>query len=605
MFERFTVGLLTVCCVTICAGASLSAAEAKPATPVVAVFELPRKITDRPPVEDPLLGNIGAESLRSLLGRIRKAKDDDGVVAGILLLGESEPTLAQIEELRQGLEEFAARKPLYGHADSVHFKNYVLLTGATRASTVPTGDLWVNGLALQEVYVRGLLDWLQVQPDFLTCGKYKSAAEMFMLKESSPEAREMHNWLLDGLFDSSVAMISRSRKVSEEQVKAWIEQGIFTAESAKAAGLIDAVESREQLLAYVKSQHGSTLKLNKKYAKKSVDEIDLENPFAVLQLWAKLLSDSRPSKSTKNAIAVVHIDGPIMLGKPEASLFGSNEAAYSEEIRKALDQVADEPRIRGVVLRVNSPGGSATASEVMLQAVQNVQSLKPVVVSMGGAAASGGYYVSSRSEYLFADATTITGSIGVVGGKLATEAMWTRVGINFDEIQRGKRATLMTTDKPWSADEKADIQKWMDEIYGVFKQHVVDGRKDKLKKPIDDIAGGRVYTGKQALELGLVDELGTLSDAIHYVAKKQGLEDYEIRSFPEQKNFLEQLMADLGDSKSDDKRLSVGLLSQVAPVLKQLDPARMQMVEAALRQLDCLQTDGVMLTVPVLQVTDH
>ncbi|SFI53234.1 protease-4 [Planctomicrobium piriforme] len=585
--------------------AGLQAAEAKPATPVVAVFELHGQITDKPPAEDPLLGNIGAESLQSLLTRLKKAGKDEAVAAVVVLLDSVSLSTAQVEELRQTLREVGEKKPVYAHADSVTTKTYALLTAANRVSMSPTGDVWVNGLAMEELYVRGLLDMLGVQPEFLTCGKYKSAAEMFMRKESSPEALEMHNWLLDSLFTSVVDMIAVSRKVEPAVVKKWIDQGLYSSETAKEANLIDAVESREELLAFLKTTHGATLKLDKSFGKKKAPDIDLENPFAMMQIWAQLLSESQPTKSTKNAIAVVHIDGPIMLGKAESSLLGSSDGAYSESIRKALDKVADEPRIRAVVLRVDSPGGSATASEIMLKAVRNVQTQKPVIVSMGGVAASGGYYVSCRGSRIFADATTITGSIGVVAGKLATDAMWTRIGVNFDQLERGKRAGIMTSDKPWTADEKQELQKWMDSVYGVFKQHVVDGRGDKLKKPIEDMAGGRVFTGKQALELGLVDEIGSLNDAIAYTAKQVNLEDYEIRTFPEQKNFIEQLLADLGDQKKDDKRLSTGLWSAIAPALQTLDPERAAMIRQALLQLDCLQSERVMLTSPVLRLLDR
>lgn len=584
----------------------VQAAEEKNSAPppgTVAVFELHGHVSDKPPVEDPLLGNLGAESLQDLISRLNKAAKDDKVVAVVLVLDGATLETAQVEELREAIQDVKAAKPVYAHADSLTTGQFLLLSAASRVSMAPTGDAWITGLFGEELYLRGLLDMLGVQPEFLTCGDYKSAAEMFMRKSASPAAAEMKNWLFDSLYDSTQQMIAQSRNVAPEQVRQWLDQGLFSAESAREAALIDAVESREQLLAFIKQQHGATLKLDKRYAKKTGPQIDLENPFAMMQLWAQLLGGTKPAKSTKNAIAVVHIDGPIMLGKSEPSLFGTSEAAYSEEIRKTLDKVADDPRIRAVVLRINSPGGSATASEIMLQAVQNVKTQKPVIVSMGHVAASGGYYVSCRGDRIFADATTITGSIGVVAGKLATDQMWQKIGVNFDSVQRGKRAGLMHSPKPWSDDDKREIQHWMDHVYGVFKQHVTEGRKEKLAKPIDDIAGGRVYTGAQALKLGLVDEIGTLNDAVLYAAKQVNLEDYEIRTFPKQPNFMEQLLIDLGEpKKEDDKRISAGLWSAVLPLLQAVEPERVRMVQQALKQLDFLQQERVMLTAPVLRI---
>ncbi len=602
---RFLSTILATACLMSEFVTIARAADEKPAPTTIAVFELHGKLSDQPPVEDPLLGNLGAESLQSLVTRLKKAGTDDTIAAVVLLLNDFSLSTAQVEELRQALKQVREKKPVYGHADAVNTRTYALLTSSSRVSLSPTGDAWINGLAMEGLYVRGLLDMLNIQPEFLTCGEYKSAAEMFMLKEASTKAKEMNNWLLDSTYTSTIALIAEGRGVETEKVKSWIDQGLFSAETAKTANLIDAVESREQLHAFLKEKHGVTIKLDKKYAKKKLGDIDLENPFAVMQLWAQLLSGSKAKKSTKNAVAVVHISGPIMLGKPEQSLFGGSESAYSEPIRNALGRVNEDPRIRAVVIRVDSPGGSATASEVMLQAIRNVQSSKPVVVSMGSVAASGGYYVSARGDRIFADATTITGSIGVVAGKIATHDMWSRIGVNFDMLKRGKRAGMLTSSKPWTPDERDELQKWMDDVYSVFKNHVVEGRKDKLKKPIDELAGGRVFTGKQALEFGLVDEIGTLSDAIAYAAKKVELEDFEVRTFPEPKNFLEQLFEDVGDKKQDEKRLSAGIWSAILPAMESIDPEHASMIGQAIQQLDHLKSERVMLTAPVFRVIDR
>ena len=214
-------------------------------------------------------------------------------------------------------------------------------------------------------------------------------------------------------------------------------------------------------------------------------------------------------------IGIVYVEGMILTGKPEPSPFRSEPGnAYSTPLRKALDKLADDKDVKAVVLRVNSPGGSAVASEIILNAAQRVKVKKPVIVSMGSVAASGGYYVSMAGDRIFADPATITASIGVFGGKLATTDMWNRIGVTWSSSRRGANAAMFSSDAVFSESERNKVQGWMNEVYGAFKGHVVAARGAKLKKPIEELAGGRVYTGQQALDLGLVDEMGGLEDAI-------------------------------------------------------------------------------------------
>src|SRR5205085_4145641 len=234
-------------------------------------------------------------------------------------------------------------------------------------------------------------------------------------------------------------------------------------------------------------------------------------------------------KSEKNAVGIVYVDGTIALGTGKSSPFGGATGAHSTDIRKALDDAARDDSIKAVVLRVDSPGGSAVASEIILDATRRVKAKKPFVVSMGDVAGSGGYYVACASDVIFADESTITGSIGVVSGKLVTSGAWKKIGVTFKSYKRGENAGMLSSDEPFSKTERERMQGYMDEIYNVFKGHVVAIRGKKLAKPIDELAGGRVYTGKQALELGLVDRIGTLEDAIQYVAKEAKVSGYEVR----------------------------------------------------------------------------
>jgi protease-4 len=268
-----------------------------------------------------------------------------------------------------------------------------------------------------------------------------------------------------------------------------------------------------------------------------------------------------------------------------------------------LDKAAADDSIKAVVLRVNSPGGSATASEIILDATRRLKARKPFVVSMGDIAGSGGYYVACAADTIFADATTLTGSIGVLAGKLATTEMWRKVGITFKEYKRGQNAGLLSSDEVFTESERARMRLFMHDIYGVFKKHVTDIRGDRLKKPIDDLAGGRVYTGRQALELGLVDRLGTMSDAVVFVADLAKVGDYDVRVLPEPKNFLEQLMEQISDEDDDSGHVRIGagedsLLKLAAPYLQNMDPRRTTAVLSVLRRLEVLEKEGVVLTMP-------
>lgn len=254
-----------------CSFSPLRAAEGdeKPAAKVtVPVFRLTGEVTEAP-TDDMFSFGAGGVSLKDLVARLRKAEKDSAVKAVVILLEGGQVGNAQIEELRQAMKKLqAAGKPVYAHSDSLDMKEYVLLSGAKRLSVSPTADLWVTGLHGEAPYLRGLLDLLGVKPDFLTCGEYKSAAEMFMREGPSPSAEKMQNWLLDSMYETDIKLIAQGRQIETDKVRGWIDNGPYTAEKAKATGLIDAVEHRQEFLAMLKQQYGKDVVLDKKYGKK-------------------------------------------------------------------------------------------------------------------------------------------------------------------------------------------------------------------------------------------------------------------------------------------------------------------------------------------------
>jgi protease-4 len=605
--RRFIYGLVTVAVL----GTVALPVHAQTGKALVPVFALRGTVTEAPMGEDFPFAVSGTESLKDLVTRLKKSATDANVKAVVLMFEGADVGLAQREELRQAMAEIRkSGKDIYTHADSLTTGSLLLLAGASHLSVVPTGDVFITGLYGEGLYLRGLLDKIGVQPDYITCGAYKSAAEMFMRTGPSPEADQMQNWLLDSVYDTLVKLIANGRRTTPDKVRGWIDGAPYTAGKAQTLGIIDAVEYRQEFIARMKSKFGESVQFNKKYGKKKGPEIDMSSPFGLLKFWAELLQGPSARKSTKNAVGIVYVDGPIVPGSGEDSLFGSSGIAYSTPIRKALDQAAGDNTIKAVVLRVDSPGGSAVASEIILDATKRVKAKKPLVVSMGNVAGSGGYYVACGADTIFADASTITGSIGVVSGKFATTQMWNKLGITFKSYRRGANAGFLSSERTFSDSERARLQDFMDEIYETFKGHVTAIRGKRLKKPIDDLAGGRVYTGAQALDLGLVDKIGTLSDAIAFAAESAKITDYDVRVVPDPKNFIELLVSELTGEEKDDvtpitmRLFGLGdrskLLDLAVPQLRMLDPARARLLRSALVQLEILQQERVGLVTPAM-----
>ncbi|MDG2130105.1 MAG: signal peptide peptidase SppA [Fuerstiella sp.] len=591
------------------------AAKARTNT-VVPVFRLSGIITEKPVPEDmPFsFGGATGESLKNLLSRLKKVANDNDVPAIVLELNNPILGRAQLEEVNRTLSALKeAGKKIHVHTDLFTTGQFALIAHASELSMVPTGYMFITGLYGEQIFLRGLLDRVGVTPDYFTCGDYKSAGEMFMRTAPSDEAAQMSKWLYDGIYDNLLDNIAQGRNVSVKKARGWIDEGVFTAERAIEKGIIDVVEHHHEFEARLKNQYGDDLKFDRKYGKESASQIDLSTPFGLMNFYAELLSPSTSRRSTKPAVGIVYLEGAIMPGNSGGNPFLADAAAFSGAIRKALDEAADDDAIKAVVFRVNSPGGSAVASEIILNATRRVAAKKPFIVSMGDVAASGGYYVACGTDTIMAENSTVTGSIGVVVGKFATTGMWDKMGVSFTPIQRGKNSALLSSAAVFSDSERTAIESYMNEVYDVFKGHVTTARGKLLTQPIDDLAGGRVYTGKQALELGLVDRIGGLNEAVALAASKADMKsDYEVRVVPRPKNFMELLMSDLSGPKDNGKHLSLGtdtavtssVIDAVLPLLQVLDPARVTAVKHALLQLTVLQKEHVSLTMPIMTLSN-
>ena len=578
-----------------------SAPEVDNASKKLVHLRLSGVLTEKPQ-EDPFgLSGEKITSLREIIEKIEKIEKDDEVVGVALTLGQIPLGFAQMEEIHDALRNLeSSGKKTFVHVEDLRIGTYALFSSVSDLSVVPTSTIWLTGLYGQGIYLKEVLDKLGIQADFLHMGGYKSAGEIFTQTEPSDEAEENMNWLLDSLYDSLVSLISEARGIEENRVRVLIDRGIFSAEQAKQEGLIAHVEYRDEFLKRVRKELGEDVVIENHYDKGEETEIDLSNPFAFFTFLAKQMEKSKQKEG--EAIGLVYVEGPILPGFEEPSPFGPSALAHSGNIRKALEDALEDDTVKAVVLRVDSPGGSALASEMIWRAVDRLKQEKPVVVSMGNMAASGGYYVSCGANKIFADKTTLTASIGVVGGKMVTTGMWDKIGVNWHAYKRGENSDLMSSLSGWTDSQRVIFRRMLKKVYQDFTSHVEEGRGEKLTQPIEAVAGGRVFTGTQALKLGLVDEIGGLSDAIDAAAELSSASDYSVRVIPEPVSPLVALLEEMsggGERPSDLKFQTTSKMTPWLPILGTLDPDRLPVVKMALRRLELISQEGVVLMPPI------
>ncbi|MCF7972343.1 MAG: signal peptide peptidase SppA [Phycisphaerae bacterium] len=604
---RFSKSFRGSLCVVILISALAGAVEVEKKTPAQVVhLHLSGVLSESSMADSPI--QIGGMALRQLVKHLDRISQDAEVRALVLTYDSMSFGFAQLEEMRTALNKVRSQgKTIYVHAEGMTTGVYALLCAGDHLSVAPASTLMLTGLYSESMYLKGLLDRVGIQADFLSLGDYKSAAETMTRTGPSDAAQANLDWLLDGLYDSLAGMIAQSRAMEIQEVKALIDQGPFLAEDALKHGLIDAVETRPAFLKRIEKDLGGAVFFNNRYGRKQGPKINMSSPFGLFSALSELLKAPQRA-AQKETIAVVYVEGAIVPGYGEAGFFGSVSGAFSGNIRKALETAAKDDSVKAVVMRIDSPGGSAEASEVILSAARAVQSCKPFVVSMGNTAASGGYYVACAADAIYADSATVTGSIGVVGGKLVTQGLWDKLGVNWVDHKRGAHADLFNSARSFSAEQRDVVQSQMQSIYEIFKDHVVKGRGYRLRKDINDMAGGRVYTGKQALELGLVDYLGGLEQAIACAAEKASLTEYDVRVVPEPTDFITQLMEELAGTSDRSTDISLAMTkAMISPLgsqdslldlLQKTEPKRAQILIQALLRIQLMRQENVIMMMP-------
>jgi protease IV len=509
------------------------------------------------------------ETLADLVSRLEKAAADDKLDGVILKIDGASLGWAKVSEVRQAISRLRAKgKQAIAYLDTAETHDYLLVCACNQIVMPESGELAMLGLRAEVTFYKNLLDWLHVKADMLRVGEFKSAAEPYSRSEMSKEFRMEMEAILDDYVRQIVDCVGDSRKMTAKQVHDAIDNGPYTTKQAYAHGLIDHVAYEDELQGFLKSHDDKrTVEITKNYGKKKSDT-DFSGFAGMMKMMNLLMGGSEQKHvGSKPKVAVIHAVGTIMSGKSATSFLGG-ESLGSETFIKAVKQAAEEKSVKAIVLRVDSPGGSALASDLMWRAVQKAG--KPVIVSMGDVAASGGYYISMGASRIFAEPGTLTGSIGVVGGKVAIGGLLEKVGITTSVISRGKNSGAMSMISGFTPNERTSMQRMLDEIYGQFTRKAAEGRKMEYSK-LEKLARGRVYTGAMAIKLNLVDELGTLDDAVRYAAKAGGLnsnEKIERWLLPAPVNPLEAIFG----SMDADADASLDVSRGLGRTLRQLSP---------------------------------
>jgi protease-4 len=550
-------------------GALAALGESEKSSPAVLpgsylVLDLSTNFSDAPPHLDlaALGGREESLQLRAATRSLRAAATDERIT-GVYLTGDLNPAgygsgHAALRELRAALLAFReAGKPVVAYLTFASTRTYYVASAASDLALDPYGMILLPGLAAEPMFFAGAFEKVGINVQVTRAGKYKSAVEPFTRREMSAENREEVRELLQDLWDSLLGEIGTSRGVTAAQVQAVVDQeGLIRAAEALGAKLIDRTAYRDEIYDALKAKTGRA------GSEKPFKQVTLAAYARQLKPASALPAPRRvegvePGSGKAGRIAIVYAEGEIVDGEGSPDEIGG--ARLSRELRK----LRQDKNVRAVVLRVNSPGGSAASSEVVQREVRLLRREKPVVVSMGSYAASGGYWISAYADRIFAEPTTITGSIGVFGMQFDVQRLADSLGVTFDRVKTGRFADAMTVSRPKTPEEMAVLQRMVDWIYGEFLAKVAEGRNLPPDK-VAAIAQGRVWSGADALEHGLVDELGGLDAALAYAAGKAGLAaDYRVVEIPRERELVEAIQELIEKAVPGAARVSAGPLEEL------------------------------------------
>lgn len=469
--------------------------------------------------------------LNKILKAIENAKEDPKIKGIFMEIDAVGAGAATVEEIRDALIDFkTSGKFIISYSDTYSQKAYYLATVSDKVYLNPEGMVEWMGLRSEVMFFKGAMEKLGVEPQILRHGKFKSAVEPFMLDKMSPENREQTLTYMGSIWNHWVDGISKARNVSVEELNRLANNmEIFNGASCIKSNLVDSLIYKDQLIDKLKE-------LTETPDKEDLKTVTLAKYFKI---------PVKKAKFSKEKIAVIYAQGEIGMGE------GGDDAIGSDGLSRAIRKARRDSTIKAIVFRINSPGGSALASEVIWREVELANKVKPVIVSMGDVAASGGYYIAAPATTILASPTTITGSIGVFGLFFNLQnVMNKKLGINIDVVKTNDHADFFSQFRPMTAEEKAVGQKFVEETYQTFIGHVAEGRELAVEK-VDEIGQGRVWSGYNAKDIKLVDEFGGLNAAIKLAAEKAKLEKYRLVELPEQKDPFQEIIKGMtGEAKA-------------------------------------------------------
>ncbi len=499
MPSRLRVLLLVV--VLVALGAAILAVVTRARRPIhvvpsryALVWDVPADLDETPPTSSTLsLATFQRDrpSLWEISRAIRDAASDDGVRALVLHVGDVQWGWGRVAEMREAIAAFrASGKPVYASLHGGDDQSYLLVARADRIAMPPTETLYLDGLSATAMFLKGTYDKLGVSPNFAHVGQYKSAVEQYTRTNLSPPARLALESLLDDQYGDLVDTLAASRGLASNAMRTVVDDGPFTASEAVSAGLVDTLLDESEL-----------------------DSLALRTDGAVLgtRTMARYL-DARSEDGSGDQIALIPAVGTIVPGRSREAGWNGQDVG-SETLVNALRDACDRRSVQAIVLRIDSPGGSGEASDDVWREIQRVRRVKPVVVSMSNLAASGGYYIACGADAIVAEPGTITGSIGVFGGKLNVVGLANKLGISVESISRGRHAEMMSPFRDFTPEESARFQAQLEAFYRVFVGRVAQGRRMEPAL-VDSLGQGRVWSGVAARRFGLVDSLGGLDVAI-------------------------------------------------------------------------------------------
>ncbi|MFQ3648707.1 MAG: signal peptide peptidase SppA [Gemmataceae bacterium] len=518
--------------------------KAKPA--VIAHIKLSGSLDESAPMADSLLGSLG-ENFKSRIDRLKKAGADKNVAAVLLEIDGLNAGWGKLHELRSAIEKLrASGKPVIGFVEGGAMKDYLLALSCDEVVIPEASMLMLTGLRTEVTFYKRLLEMVGIKADFVMMGDFKSAAEPYLRDKLSDANRKQLNEMIDDFYDNEiVGVIAKTRKLEPAVVRKLIDAGPYSPKAALKANLFDRIGYLDEIPESLKKRlNVAEVKLERDYGKPKDDDLD------IFGLYRKLVfGPTKTSTSKADKVAVIYAVGAINTGKGGNNpLLGASMGA--ETMVKAIREAEEDKTVKAIVLRVDSPGGSALASDLIWKELKRCK--KPVLASMSDVAASGGYYIAMAAKKIYAEPGTITGSIGVVGGKLALKGLYEKVGLDSEVITRGANSGIFS-DEPFTDAQKAAFKAMMEDTYDLFLDKALEGRHLAGKKMTRDqlkaLAGGRIWTGRQALANGLIDQLGTLEEAIAEAAKLGGLaadKEPELLLLPKPKASLDSLLSGFG-----------------------------------------------------------